>query len=46
MKWIECDGCGAEFRVVCDLVDSVEYCPFCGESIDTEEEEEDEYEDE
>lgn len=45
MKWIECDCCGAEFRVVSDVGDDVCFCPFCGDNVQTHDED-DEYEDE
>lgn len=38
MKWIECDGCTTEFRVVSDSDEAVSYCPYCGDSIDEVEE--------
>ena len=41
MNWVECGYCETEFRVVSDSMDSVAYCPYCGEDI---QQEEDEYE--
>jgi DNA-directed RNA polymerase subunit RPC12/RpoP len=32
-KEIVCTNCEAEFQVVHDEVDSPEYCPFCGDKI-------------
>lgn len=37
MKWIECNGCGEEFRVITDSGAHVEYCPFCGDDLIEEE---------
>lgn len=37
MKWITCAGCNEEFRVVSDSLESVAYCPFCGDEIFDEE---------
>ena len=43
MKWYECGSCLSEFRVVSDNDDPIEYCPFCGYTIeDQDDEEEDE----
>lgn len=46
MKWIECNECGEEFRVLSDSDSLINYCPFCGDDIthtdeDREENEED-----
>ena len=38
MKWIECNTCDAEFKVVSDCDDPIEFCPFCGESIEPQDE--------
>ena len=38
MKWHECTSCDAEFRVVSDSHDTIEFCPYCGEPILHEEE--------
>lgn len=44
MKWHNCSGCGAEFRVVSDTDEPVAYCPYCGDTVeDEDEEDEDEY---
>lgn len=43
MKWIECKDCGEEFRVICESLVDISYCPFCGADID--EDYDDEYED-
>lgn len=45
MKWYTCSSCDAEFRVVSDSDNLIEYCPFCGTEIEQEEDDE-EYEDE
>lgn len=41
MKWIECQSCGTEFRVVSDSTQLVEFCPYCGDSIEDEQDEDD-----
>ncbi len=33
MKWIECNDCAEEFRVICDSGTLVNFCPFCGSEI-------------
>jgi DNA-directed RNA polymerase subunit RPC12/RpoP len=46
MKWHECGSCTAEFRVVSDTDEPIEFCPYCGyEIVDDvdEDEEEDEF---
>jgi rRNA maturation endonuclease Nob1 len=43
MKWIDCQSCGTEFRVVSDVDSMVSFCPFCGDSLDVDTDEEDEY---
>ena len=35
---ITCTECGAEFDVIHNEKGSVEFCPFCGEELATEEE--------
>ena len=40
--WIECQSCWAEFRVVSDSDETVQYCPYCGGEIELEDEDEDE----
>lgn len=45
MKWVECQSCWAEFRVVSDSDEVVSYCPYCGADIEHEDED-DEFEDE
>lgn len=37
MDWITCESCEEEFRVVCDTVSPVIYCPFCGADIEVDE---------
>ena len=44
MKWTECHSCGSEYRVVSDSDALIEFCPYCGDSIEHEEEIEDYYE--
>ena len=36
--WIECQSCGTEYRIVSDSTQAIEFCPYCGEPIDDEEE--------
>lgn len=42
MDWHECEGCGAEFKVVSDSDKLIEFCPFCSHEIEIESEDEDE----
>lgn len=42
MKWINCDTCDEEFRVISESLSHVVFCPFCGTDIEYEEDEEDE----
>lgn len=45
MKWIECTSCEEEFRVISDTGPTIAFCPFCGASVDDEEDDvEDMYE--
>lgn len=46
MKWFECTGCQAEFRVVSDTDAPIDYCPYCGDIISSDDDEEDEPEEE
>lgn len=49
MKWITCDDCGEEFRVITDSHNEVQFCPLCGSDlplVDEDEEDEDHDEDE
>ena len=46
MKWVECQSCWAEFRVVSDSDETVSYCPFCGGDIEHEADEDEYFEDE
>ena len=41
MKWIECQSCLTEFRVVSDTDEIVTFCPYCGDSLDVESDEDD-----
>lgn len=38
--WHYCENCDTEFKVISDDLDEVAFCPFCGEEI-TEEGDED-----
>lgn len=49
MKWITCDDCGEEFRVITDSHNEIQFCPLCGSDlpiIDEDDEDEDHDEDE
>ena len=37
MDWIECTGCWAEFKIISDLDQSAQFCPYCGEPIEVNE---------
>lgn len=39
MNWIECQGCGEEFRVICDSAVEIKFCPICGDEVELEEDE-------
>lgn len=45
MKWIECLSCTTEFRVVSESDEPVTWCPYCGNEIEFEDDEdpEDDY---
>lgn len=43
MKWITCNSCDEEFRVISDTGTFVEYCPFCGGDIINDEDEDEDY---
>lgn len=45
-EWIECGGCLAEFRVISDNGELVEFCPFCGGPIEYHDDQDDTYIDE
>lgn len=40
--WIECQSCWAEFKIISDVDQLPEFCPYCGTDIDTDED--DDYE--
>lgn len=42
MKWLECEACGDEFRVVSETLAEICFCPFCGTEIEDEPKEDDE----
>lgn len=44
MKWIDCQSCLTEFRVVSETDELVAYCPYCGGEIEHEEEDEEDQE--
>lgn len=37
--WVECHGCGTEFKVISDSDESVAFCPYCGNDVEFEEDE-------
>jgi rRNA maturation endonuclease Nob1 len=43
MKWIECQSCGTEYRVVSDCTQPVEFCPYCGDPTEAEDDEDEDY---
>lgn len=45
MSWVDCQDCETEFRVISDSDDLVEFCPYCGGSVETEETEDAEEDD-
>jgi hypothetical protein len=38
-KWITCESCDTEFRIVSDSFYDVEYCPYCSVELPSDEEE-------
>ena len=42
MNWINCNDCGEEFRVISESLEQISYCPFCGNVIEQELDEEEE----
>lgn len=46
MDWIECTSCWAEFKVVSDVIEPAQFCPYCGADIEIEQDDEDEDDDE
>lgn len=41
-KWITCTSCDTEFRVVSESFYPIEYCPFCSETLESDDEDEEE----
>lgn len=39
--WHYCENCDTEFKVISDELDEVAFCPYCGEEILDEDDEED-----
>jgi rRNA maturation endonuclease Nob1 len=39
MKWITCNSCEQEFRVITPDSEHVNFCPFCGSDIEADEDE-------
>lgn len=39
MDFIECASCLAEFRVISDTDEPVQYCPYCGSTVELDSEE-------
>jgi hypothetical protein len=48
MKWITCNECEEEFRVITECLDPIAFCPLCGSELyeDPNDDDDDEYEDE
>jgi len=44
MKWITCNECDEEFRVITESLESVAFCPLCGSELY--DEEDDDYDEE
>ena len=46
--WVECQGCWAEFKVISDSDEPVAFCPYCGDELvlEDEEDEDDDFEEE
>lgn len=42
--WVECQSCWAEFKVVSDTDEPLGFCPFCGEVVEAEDDDEEEFE--
>lgn len=45
MDWIECTSCWAEFKVVSDTDELIQYCPYCGAEVEIEDEDEEQEDD-
>jgi len=45
-EWFQCDTCAAEFHILSPMHDPISYCPYCGDDIvlDEEDEEDDLFE--
>lgn len=41
MKWYNCNSCSTEFRVVSDTDEHIDFCPYCGSTIEQETDDED-----
>ena len=39
--WHYCENCDTEFKVISDALDEVAFCPYCGEEIIDDDNEED-----
>ena len=39
--WTTCDSCEAEFKIITDAVIPIAWCPYCGEELAIELEDED-----
>jgi|LakMenE01Jun11ns_1017448.scaffolds.fasta_scaffold9952471_3 rRNA maturation endonuclease Nob1 len=46
MKWITCQDCEEEFRVITDSLEPITYCPLCGSDLPEAELEDDELDNE
>jgi len=35
MRWITCEECETEYKVMSDSLEHTNFCPFCGSTVDT-----------
>lgn len=41
-----CEECGAEFTLLSEIDDPVQFCPYCGNELDYDEDDDEEFEEE
>ena len=41
--WVACECCEAEFKIISDNTEDVAFCPYCGEPLEIEEEDDEEF---
>lgn len=46
MKWITCNECEEEFRVITESHEPIAFCPLCGSELYEIEDEDEEYDEE